>query len=177
MVDEMGGYEFAWLDVNEFFFFFYLGSRVRSWWKIGGGRRCVNTSSVGGTTSAGATGKRGRRCAFLRNLDQRCLLAVTRRNACTMMPCTSVISHCLPLFPYHSTPYFARPAERERKREIDRERDPGLINNRRSSLHWPALCLHAPLALIILRSFPSSFATVQKGDILSFKFLLFPFLF
>lgn len=24
MVDEMGGYEFAWLDVNEFFFFFIL---------------------------------------------------------------------------------------------------------------------------------------------------------
>lgn len=87
-----------------------------------------HTSSVGGTTSAGATGKRGRRCAFLRNLDQRCLLAVTRRNACTMMPCTSVISHCLPPFPYHSTPYFARPTERERKREIDRERDPSWFN-------------------------------------------------
>ena len=24
MVDEMGGYEFAWLDVNEFFFFFFF---------------------------------------------------------------------------------------------------------------------------------------------------------
>lgn len=123
--------------------FFYLGSRVRSWWKIGGGRRCVNASVGGTTTYAGATGKRGRRCAFLRNLDQRWLLAVTRRNACTMMPYTSVISHCLPPFPppQRSTPYFARPAEGERKREREREIPPGLINDRaRRSIDLHLVC-------------------------------------